>query len=78
VRGPFLGAATATEWLSRLDWHTWLLAAVLLLLFPHLVREIIGLAIAVVIAVFVAAFIMTAAHAATRGNRTRSHRGGWR
>jgi hypothetical protein len=53
----------ATEWLGRLDWRTWLFLAVLLLVFPHLVREIIGLSIVVGIALCIAAFVMTALHA---------------
>jgi hypothetical protein len=55
-------SAQAVEWLSRLNFTTWAFAIVLLLLFPHLVREIIGLGIAIGIAVYIAAFVMVAVH----------------
>jgi len=56
-------SAQAAEWLGRLDWKTWAFAVVLLLLFPHLVREIIGVGILIGIAVYVAAFMVAATHA---------------
>jgi len=55
-------SAMAAHWFGQLDWKTWAFFALLWMIFPHLIKELVGLTILVGAAVFVGAFVVAVSH----------------
>jgi hypothetical protein len=55
-------SALAVSWLGKLDWRTWTFFVLLWIIFPHLIRELVGLTILIGAVLFVGAFVVAVTH----------------